>query len=230
MKRLNKSRTRNKAAVCSTQSTSAVKVGGFITLVTVAVCFSIYFLNDAYNELITRKRMIEFIKHTLIKLDINNQSKMLDFGGGNCLISKHFKNLNVHTIDIIDNTKCSQYSKYDGWSIPYPDKYFDITICMYVLHHIPHQDCIIKELNRVSKYCIIIEDDYSEKMNTISKTICKLHYKKFNQPTTNTKYMKNKQQWEDYLLKNEFSIIESYDIPGVLSYPVPHIGFLCKCN
>ena len=202
----------------------------FIILVTLTVCFSIYYLNNAYNELITRKRMIEFIKHILIKLNINNQSKILDFGGGNCLIKKHFNNLNIHTIDIIDNKKCSQYNKYNGWNIPYPDKYFDLTVCMYVLHHIPHQDFIIKELNRVSKCCIIIEDDYSEKMNIISKTICKLHYILFNQPITNTKYMKNKKQWEDYLTTKNFSIIESYDIPGVLSYPVPHIGFLCKSN
>ena len=197
-------------------------------IILLIIFFIIYFIKDVYNEIIVRNRMLDFINTIFIKNNINYKSKVLDFGGGNCLIKNRFKNYNIHTLDIIDNNKCKNYIKYDGLNIPYPDKYFDLTICMFVLHHITHQNEIIKEIKRVSKKIIILEDNYNDNMNIISKLLCKYHYLAFNQPISYTKYMKNKSEWKKYLIDNVLNIINSYDIPGTISYPVSHISYLCK--
>ena len=190
--------------------------------------FIIYYIINVYKELITRNRMLDFINKIFIKNNINYKSKILDFGGGNCLIKKRFEKYNIQTIDIIKNNNCKNYIKYDGFNIPYSDKYFDLTICMFVLHHIPHQNKIIKEIKRVSKNIVILEDNYSDNMNLISKLLCKYHYLAFNQPMSYTKYMKNKSEWKKYFIDNGLKIINTYDISGTIAYPVSHSAFICK--
>jgi len=47
---------------------------------------------------------------------------------------------------------------YDGTTIPFRDNFFDVALAMTVLHHIPDFLGSLKELKRVSKNIIIVED------------------------------------------------------------------------
>ena len=47
--------------------------------------------------------------------------------------------------------KLVQVQTFDGYSIPYPDKHFDLAVSIHVLEHVEHERRLISELARVSK-------------------------------------------------------------------------------
>jgi ubiquinone/menaquinone biosynthesis C-methylase UbiE len=40
---------------------------------------------------------------------------------------------------------------FDGYSIPYPDKFFDIAVCSHVLEHVEHPRILLREIMRISQ-------------------------------------------------------------------------------
>ena len=52
----------------------------------------------------------------------------------------------------------------DGMTIPYPEKHFDVVICIATIKHVRHEDrkAVYSELNRVAKYVLMIEADETE--------------------------------------------------------------------
>jgi ubiquinone/menaquinone biosynthesis C-methylase UbiE len=44
---------------------------------------------------------------------------------------------------------------FDGYKIDFPDKFFDIGVCMHVLEHVEHERLFLRELSRVAKELII---------------------------------------------------------------------------
>jgi len=41
--------------------------------------------------------------------------------------------------------------QFDGYQIPYPDRFFDTAICIHVLEHVEHERLLLRELGRVAK-------------------------------------------------------------------------------
>jgi len=41
---------------------------------------------------------------------------------------------------------------FDGYSIPYSDKFFDLVVCSHVIEHVEHPRLLLKEIMRISKY------------------------------------------------------------------------------
>ncbi|MCK1406660.1 class I SAM-dependent methyltransferase [Bradyrhizobium sp. 76] len=44
---------------------------------------------------------------------------------------------------------------FDGYTIPYPDKFFDLAISIHVLEHVEHERIFLRELARVAKEIVI---------------------------------------------------------------------------
>jgi SAM-dependent methyltransferase len=44
---------------------------------------------------------------------------------------------------------------FDGYRIDFPDKFFDVAICIHVLEHVEHERVFLRELSRVAKQLII---------------------------------------------------------------------------
>lgn len=44
---------------------------------------------------------------------------------------------------------------FDGYKIPYPDKFFDLAIAVHVLEHVEHERLFLQELNRVARHLYI---------------------------------------------------------------------------
>ncbi|WP_044173680.1 class I SAM-dependent methyltransferase [Flectobacillus major] len=50
---------------------------------------------------------------------------------------------------------------FDGYSLPFADKSFDLVILTHVLEHVEHERLLLKELHRVAKYLVIeVPKDY----------------------------------------------------------------------
>ncbi len=90
----------------------------------------------------------------------------LDFGAGSGAFTYYLQQQG-HTIIPVDVVAESRHGKviptlYDGWTLPFADDTFDTVICMFVLHHIQHQDEILQELRRVTKHRLIVGEDLEE--------------------------------------------------------------------
>ena len=53
----------------------------------------------------------------------------------------------------IENLK--EILKFDGYHIPYPDKYFDLAVVAHVLEHVEHERLFLREVARISKKQVI---------------------------------------------------------------------------
>ncbi len=100
----------------------------------------------------------KIIKRNLIDKNV------LDFGLGMGSLAKCMKNdgYSVTGLDI-DNTslwKDVQPVIYDGINIPFKDNQFDNSTVVCVLHHCQNQNKVLKEIMRVSKRVIVIEDTF----------------------------------------------------------------------
>lgn len=54
------------------------------------------------------------------------------------------------------NPRLKKISLYDGYSLDYPDSYFDVLTCVDVIEHVEDYDKLIKEMLRVSKKGIFL--------------------------------------------------------------------------
>jgi SAM-dependent methyltransferase len=112
---------------------------------------------------------IDMVKHIGSIYDISKSEKILDVGAGegsllNCLSKLDFNyqlfgveisTSGVEAIKLKKIPKLVEILKFDGYKIPYPDKYFDLAICMHVLEHVEHERLFLKELKRVANHVIL---------------------------------------------------------------------------
>lgn len=134
------------------------------------------------------KDMASFIKPYL-----NKDDKILDIGAGFCYLPAFLQKEN-YTVVPIDIENCSFIPEikpiiYDGNTIPFSDKSFDVSFIIGVFHHIPidRQYILLKEAMRVSKKIIVIEDIYynwlDKQLLFFFDTVYNLHF--FNHPHSN---------------------------------------------
>ncbi|QIG59569.1 class I SAM-dependent methyltransferase [Dishui Lake phycodnavirus 2] len=144
-----------------------------------------------YKDISNRNKYFEEIKEYIPKF-----TNVLDFGAGRCELSTYLKNRNyVTSVDIYAG--CPGADVYDGYKLPYADDSFDVVVCMFVLHHIPHHRAIIEELKRVCARRIIIVEDMPQTF--YQHLISKLHYLFFKQPMSTIKNMHSPQTWCELL-------------------------------
>ena len=88
-------------------------------------------------------------QHTALKLRrivpyIKPGDTILDLGCGDCCLLTENKSINVISLDVMNKAKCRTPILYDGYKIPLLDKSVDVTVCAFVLHHVPHFKDTIK--------------------------------------------------------------------------------------
>jgi ubiquinone/menaquinone biosynthesis C-methylase UbiE len=103
-------------------------------------------------------------------------SRVLECGAGEGSILKFLDASNIasqlYAIEISDSgieqirkrrlAKLSEVRKFDGYSIPYPDRMFDMAYCSHVIEHVEHPRLLLRELKRVSELQVFeIPLDYS---------------------------------------------------------------------
>jgi SAM-dependent methyltransferase len=98
-----------------------------------------------------------------IECFIDEQSRLLDIGAGFCDIDKLLidSGHDVMALDVRDLSLNEIVPAiYDGETIPFPNRSFDVALLLTVLHHTSNPAKVISEAARVAKVLIIIEDIY----------------------------------------------------------------------
>ncbi|HEY9559452.1 MAG TPA: class I SAM-dependent methyltransferase [Anseongella sp.] len=94
-----------------------------------------------------------------------NPSKMLEVGCGEGSILSWLDQWNycpeIHAVDISDSgiretsgkklTHLVSAQVFDGYTLPFPDDYFDVACCAHVIEHVEFPRILMREIQRVSK-------------------------------------------------------------------------------
>jgi SAM-dependent methyltransferase len=108
------------------------------------------------------KRRVRVLSNKFAHL-IPQNSKVLDVGCGDgemdSLVLKQRKDLTIVGIDVLMRPQTLiKVEKFDGETIPFEDKEFDVVTFVDVLHHTNDPYILLREAQRVSKKYIILKD------------------------------------------------------------------------
>lgn len=92
-----------------------------------------------------------------------DSAKVLDIGCGNMLLAKDLirrKKITAQGVDVLDmNYTSLPHQIFDGRHLPFPDKSFDASLLIGVLHHAHNQEALLQEAKRVTKATVIVFED-----------------------------------------------------------------------
>jgi len=105
-----------------------------------------------------RQSFLEKQRGELFSKWIGNNKKILDLGGRDGTLTRHFSSMNEVTIGDIDS-EALRFAKENYFfdtklvnlneKLPFKDESFDIVVMAEVLEHLPYPKIILKEINRV---------------------------------------------------------------------------------
>lgn len=144
-------------------------------------------LQSAYDEMYTdtmtqwRELGGKYKARNLVAVCRNQKfQKVLECGAGEGSVLKFLDEAHVfgelYAIEI-SGTGIAQIKKrnlpslceaksFNGYEIPYPDKFFDLVYCSHVIEHVEHPRILLRELRRVSSYqAFEIPLDYSTRVD-----------------------------------------------------------------
>ncbi len=124
--------------------------------------------DDFYDDSIIEWRDLgaRYKAENIIKVAAGKTYKnVLDCGAGEGSVLKYLDESNfcenlfaieisgsgIEQIEGLQLTKLREVKKFDGYSIPFPDDYFDLVYCTHVVEHVEHPRLLLREIKRVSK-------------------------------------------------------------------------------
>lgn len=113
-------------------------------------------------------RRLEVLSHHLSNLlPLNQRLVGLDVGCGTGELAKTIQQLRpqieMDGIDIyIRKNAVIQVKRYDGYTLPLPNKSYDFTLLIDVLHHTDDPSRVLQECARVSRKFILVKDHWCE--------------------------------------------------------------------
>ncbi len=101
----------------------------------------------------------------LFKDYIPTDSRVLDIGGGWGFYVAPLKRVRNCDVTVLDVVKPAFHKApvvtYEGERIPFPDRTFDVSLLITMLHHVPVPEKVLAEAKRVTRrFVIVVEDLY----------------------------------------------------------------------
>lgn len=132
----------------------------------------------------------------------------MDLGCGSGELSKKLldRGYEVVSVDVVAKLKVEGVIEviYDGEQLPFGDKEFDQVLLITVLHHVSNYKKLLKEVARVSKEIIIVEDIYENWWDRLNIWFwdSALNLEFFGHPHNN----KSDKGWKEVFKKNGFTL------------------------
>jgi ubiquinone/menaquinone biosynthesis C-methylase UbiE len=110
-----------------------------------------------------KEKRANYICQKLLEPYIENDTKVIDIGSGDCVLTKTIKDLKSLYIIAVDKGNYSENEIvpviYNGGKLPFDDDSFDCALNIFVLHYVKDREELLREMIRVSKKRIIILSD-----------------------------------------------------------------------
>lgn len=165
----------------------------------------------------------------------NSTGPILDFGSGLGHIGYIISQESKREVTYLDVRKypftCPQINVevFDGLEIPYPDKHFDSSIIVFVLHHTPNPQSSLEEVVRVTKRNIFICEDLLISEKDIKKEIIKDTIANGFLPHMTLQY-KIEKDWEKLFIDMGLSIEEKVHYDSKFIFNFKHVSWMLKIN
>ncbi len=166
-------------------------------------------MNKYISEWVVRlhQKKVSYLTN-LIGDFLNKKGKIMDLGCGSGEISKRLldEGYKVTSVDVVAKLKVKGVKEiiYDGKHLPFKDKEFDQVLLITVLHHVPEYTELLKEVARVTKEIIIVEDVYENGWDKLGiwfwDSVLNLEF--FGHPHNN----RNDQEWKKIFKNLGFTI------------------------
>ena len=125
-----------------------------------------------YNNGVNQKRILsakDSVREIICVTEGKKISNILDVGSGDGTVLAEMDaialsqkisvaEISKSGIDVIEKRKLNsvvEIKQFDGYSVPYTDKVFDVSMAIYVLEHVEHERMFLKELARVANRVVI---------------------------------------------------------------------------
>lgn len=150
-------------------------------------------------------------KTQLIGLFLDDCKKIVDIGTGSGGLARSLiqKGYVVTPVDVINKTTYTEIKPliYNGTKLPFPDKTFDASLLITVLHHCKNPEQVFEEALRVSsKKMIILEDVYSnclmKHLTWFMDSLLNMEFK--GHPHSN----KSEEEWEALFATHNLKIVK----------------------
>jgi ubiquinone/menaquinone biosynthesis C-methylase UbiE len=100
---------------------------------------------------------------------LRNDDRILDIGCGNGNITEvlRLQGREVVPVDVQDGSfvESVRPQVYDGTTLPFADREFDVGLLITVLHHTPDPERVLAEARRVCRRLVIVEDVYKNRLH-----------------------------------------------------------------
>ncbi len=134
----------------------------------------------------------------------------------------------MHLVDVVDyNATSIPFRLYDGIHIPFPDKSFDLSFLIVVLHHCDEPLKVIEEAIRVTRKRIIVNESvYLNEANRRFNMFFDWFYNRVLHDGVNVPYNFNSPEgWEHLFRELGLGIAASVDI-GLDQITVPEYHWM----
>jgi len=139
------------------------------------------------RNIVTLCRRNDIVPKNLLEIGAGDGAILNELAEADFCPSMHAVEISASGVSVIASRgikhleSCSQF---DGYTLTYPDKYFDLIILSHVLEHVEHERVLLREILRVGKNFVIeIPLDYNSLENDENRSLL-LSYGHINVYTT----------------------------------------------
>ena len=120
-------------------------------------------IGAAHGKLVYGRR-ISVLAHHLSEL-LPRDASVLDVGSGDGLLARRVMDLRpdlrIRGVDVLPRAESHiPVAMFDGRTLPFNDREFDVVMMVDVLHHVAEQQQLLREMVRVSRRTIVIKDHF----------------------------------------------------------------------
>ena len=152
---------------------------------------------------------------SLIAPHLEPGDSILDVGCGSGYVTAALAELGheVWGVDIVDTRKTEHplFKLYDGLTIDFPDRRFDVVVLAFVLHHVPNElkPRLVDEARRLCRRTLVVLEDTPR--NRIDRFFSNRHGEKFRRSIGSTADFGfySQPEWEEFFGREAFHVAHS---------------------